>query len=370
MRISKLAGLALLAFALGRPEPARAQGFGLDLSPGGSNAPQAVGKDQGAKKKEAKKPAPPTLDFGGLDLTSDGARAKKPAPAADAKVAPPLPPPPAESKDPLPAPPALPAVEAAPDPAPPALEPAPTAPVPESVDESFAPDPTTRRVQPVAYAVVGPGAVFRSLNAGSGAGLVPRAGGAMTGLGVDASFFPARLDPNGERGPLSNLSLEAHYRRTFASAQLQTDAGEASCSVDDDEVLVRAAYRYPLPGEHLPRVGVSAGWGSERVLLRCSAPALSTRVRGVELQLTALEPVLGERLQIVASGGPRFVISAHSAQAPARSYSLELWLASHPATWFFARGGVRFTATREQTEGGVGVAERRAFTGVELGAAY
>lgn len=356
MKISKAAagGVALLGAALALSARARAQGLGLDLSSAESPPPKAA-PSRPAKKVEASKPPP--LDFG-LDLTSGDGLPKVPDAPPPAL---PLPPAAPEEREPLPAPPPPPP-EAAQEPGP--------APAPEYVDETFAPEPLRPRVEPVIVAVVGPGAVFRNLSAGSSAAQVPRTDGAMSGLGVDLAFFPARLSSRAAGRALSDLSLEAHYRRTFASAQLQGEAGEGSCAVDDDEILARAAYRYPLPGERLPRVGLSAGFTSERVLMRCSAPALSTRVRTLELHLTALEPILGERLQLQAAGGPRLVLSPHGDQAPARSYALELWITSHPLPWLFARGGIRFTATREQTEDGVGLAERRAFAGVEVGAAY
>lgn len=368
-RKTAVRALALLALGLASPSASRAQALGLDLAAGGPSAP----KKNEAKKDGAKK-APPALDFG-LDLSSDGARPSPPAalppppapPSAAAidRSSPSAPPAAAAPSDANAMPPPAPLAEAAPEP-----EPAPPPAPIESYEETSAPDEVQARVVPVALVMVGPAAVFRSLSAESSPGLVPSAQGAMSGMGLGLRFFPLRLSRRLARGALSDLSIESHYRRTFASARVQTAGAEADCGVDDDEVLARLSYRYPLPGERLPRVGLSAGWASERVLMRCPVPALSTRVRTVELHLTALEPILGETLQVEASGGPRFVISPHSSQAPARSFSLELWLAYHPTWWLYSRGGVRYTSTREQTDQGIGLAEQRTFVGVEVGASY
>ncbi len=255
---------------------------------------------------------------------------------------------------------------------PPLDEAAPPAPAPmeagiDGVDQELARERPLPRVAPVALLLVGPGTVSRSLRASPGP--VPQTDGMMFGLGVDARFFPVRLNPRGARGPFSDLSLEGHYRRTLAHAVVKGGADDGvTCGIDDDEVLVRLAYRYPIPGRFLPRVGLSTAFSSERVLEHCRAPALATRSRTVELHLTALEPILGESLQVEVSGGPRFVVSPHAADVPARSFSLEIWLTSHPRWWLYARAGGRYTSTREETVEGVSVDEQRVFAGVELGA--
>lgn len=391
MRLSKLAarGVAVLAIAtLGRPAAARAQGLGLDLrdeSPPPSKAP----KKEEVQKQEVQKPAEPALDAIekpkdgapfelGLDLTDEGAKPElevsAPAPEKEPEVSVPADPNAGVAKSDA-ADASAPASEEGPEAGPPeeaeaVLEPPPAP--PEYFEETeFEPTEPRRRSEPVAFVVAGPGAVFRSLSAGAASNLVPMSPGAMVGLGLDVSFFPARLSSGGARGVLSDLALEGHYRRTFSRAQFQGAKGEETpCEVDDDEIVARLVYRYPLPGERLPRVGLSAGWSSERVLMRCDLPALSTRLRTIELHLTALEPILGENLQVQVSGGPRFVISPHSAQAAARAFSLELWLASHPIGWLYARGGVRYTEAREQTEQGIDLSEQRAFVGIELGASF
>jgi hypothetical protein len=387
MRVSKLAarGLVLLAIGpLGSPAAARAQGLGLDLRddpPPPSKAP---------KKEEEKKPAEPAPDVGkspknaapplelGLDLTDEGAKPEpkvsEPAPAKEPEVSAPAAPNAGAEESAAPDV-SAPAPEDGQEASPPAeaeavSEPAPAP--PEYFEETeFEPNEPRRRSEPIAFVVAGPGAVFRNLSAGAASNLLPEWPGAMAGLGLDVSFFPARLDSRQAHGALSDFALEGHYRRTFARAQFRGAKGEETpCEVDDDEIVARLVYRYPLRGERLPRVGLSAGWSSERILVRCDAPALSTRLRTLELHLTALEPILGENLQVQASGGPRFVISPHSAQAPARAFSLELWLASHPMSWFYGRAGVRYTDAREQTEQGIDLSEQRAFAGIELGASF
>jgi hypothetical protein len=239
----------------------------------------------------------------------------------------------------------------------------------EGVDEELARERPPPRMAPVALLLVGPGMVSRRLRAAPGPDIVPQTDGMMFGLGLDARFFPVRLDPDGARGPFSDLSLEVHYRRTLSHAVVKGGADDgATCGVDDDEILARLAYRYPLPGRYLPRVGLSAAFTNERVLARCGAPALSTRFRTVELHLTALEPILGESLQVEVSGGPRLVVSPHATSTPARSFSLEIWLAAHPRWWLYARAGGRYADTREETVQGVSVTEQRVFAGVEIGA--
>jgi hypothetical protein len=222
---------------------------------------------------------------------------------------------------------------------------------------------------PIVVILAGGGTTLRALNATTSLPIVPYAQGAMPAMGFDLAFYPLRVSSSLAKSFLADLSLEGHYRRTFAKAKIWGGADNGtSCEVDDDEVFARVSYRYPLPGKYLPRIGVSYAWTSERALMHC-ASALSTRYRSNELHLKVLEPIIGEQLQIEVSGGPRFVISQRAAGYGADAFSVEGWITGRPHDLFFIRAGARYTNTRIRTvPQGIPLRDERTFIGIEIGA--
>ena len=226
---------------------------------------------------------------------------------------------------------------------------------------------------PVGYALVGAGTMLRDFKVRTDKPVVPQAQGPMAGMGFDLTLFPLRMIPEMKKvlgGKLNDFSLEGHYRRTFAAARLVGAALEApACQVEDDEAVARAAYRYDIGG-YWPRVGVSFGFAWERALMKCEAPAMSTRYQSTELHLKILQPIVGEQLQLELAGGPRFLVSKRAAGNPDRAFSAEAWLIGRPIDWFFVRGGGRWTNTRLRTyPEGISITDVRMFIGLELGAA-
>ncbi len=221
-----------------------------------------------------------------------------------------------------------------------------------------------------AVVAVGAGASLRSFSTRTVVPLAPTSPDAMAGLGVAAALYPLRLVSSLRESWLSDLSLEGHYRRNLAQALVQGGARDgATCSVDDDEIVLRAGWRYAL-GANLPRVGLGFGWASERTLFDCDGPALSTRHLSTELHLRVAQPILGETLGVEVSGGPRFLLSKRAANHMSRAWSVEGWLTARPAEYFFLRAGGRFTSTEFTTAPeGIALRDQRTFVGLELGAA-
>ncbi|MBI5545509.1 MAG: hypothetical protein HY901_16615 [Deltaproteobacteria bacterium] len=225
---------------------------------------------------------------------------------------------------------------------------------------------------PLGYVLVGGGTTLRSFTARTTSPIVPQAQGSMPGMGFDVTLYPLRMIPAIAQlagGKVADFSLEGHYRRTFAQASIKGgDFDGATCKVDDDEIVARAAWRYPIGGMW-PHIGASAAWVSERALMKCESPTLSTRYRSTEVHLKLLQPLLGEQLQLELAGGPRFVFSKHAAGYADRAFSAEGWLMARPHDNFFMRGGARWTNTRLRTyPEGVPVTDIRWFVGLELGA--
>jgi hypothetical protein len=117
----------------------------------------------------------------------------------------------------------------------------------------------------MAVLLVGAGATLRELTARTGEPIVPQAQGPMTGLGVDLTHYPLRMIPGTEDvlgGKLNDFSVEGYYRRTFAAGRYAapTRRCRPPAGWEDDEAIVRAAYRYDFGGVLWPRVGVSFGF--------------------------------------------------------------------------------------------------------------
>ncbi len=224
---------------------------------------------------------------------------------------------------------------------------------------------------PIALALAGAGASFRSFSAeGSKGPLIPRAPNGMASLGVDVAIYPFRLVPALETSVLHDFSIEGAYRFSVVRAVLQdTATGERPCGATDDAILARAVYRFPLGGR-LPRIGASVGYASERTQFRCEQPALDTHYEATEVHLQVLQPIFGEKLALQLSGGPRFMFSLHALGFPINGLSAEGWVTSRPFQSLYVRAGARWTRTVLTTwPDGLGVTDMRTFAGLEAGAA-
>jgi len=219
--------------------------------------------------------------------------------------------------------------------------------------------------RPILLAAVGAGTGFRSLETGgSGAeSLAPIESGSLPAVSVFLSFAPLELAPKIASAPWADVVLEGHFRRGLVQGRTQGAEGDP-CAVDDDELLLRAGWRYRL-GPGLPSVGLGAGWGLERTRFCGTLPVVSTDYRALGIQLRAQQLLLEDRLGIELLGGPRFVLAGAEVE-PGSAFDAELWV-SYRFAPFFGRAGGRVSRT-QMTGPSVEITDLRTQLALELGA--
>lgn len=230
--------------------------------------------------------------------------------------------------------------------------------------------PDRNRVR--ALVAVGPGAALRDLALSGDAtqSLAELDSGSVVGLGVAAQLLPLEFFDATAGRAWSQLSLEVHYRRAFVRAEgvAGTVAGE-SCSMTDDDLQLRAGWRYRLGDGYLPTIGVAGGYSQEQTLFNCSLPLVSTTWRGVDAQLRVRQPLYKDLVTLELVGGPRFLLAGPLASSPGFSLSGEAWVEVKPVSVLFARAGARFSRL-QATNPTLSAVDTRTFLALELGAFF
>ncbi len=230
-------------------------------------------------------------------------------------------------------------------------------------DEGWKPDPNRTRV----WVAVGPGAALRDLRltGDETAQLSELENGGVVGLGIAAQLFPLEFfDATGGKR-WSQLSLEVHYRRAFVQAR----AADTTCSMTDDDLQLRAGWRYRLGEGYLPTIGIAGGWSQEQTRFECSLPLVSTTWRGVDAQLRIRQPLFRDIVTLELVGGPRVILPGPLAAQPGFSFSGEAWLEVKPVSILFARAGGR-ASYLQASNTSLSATDTRAFFALELGAFF
>lgn len=230
--------------------------------------------------------------------------------------------------------------------------------------------PDRNRVR--AWAAVGPGATLRGLElrGDAVAQLAELDNGTVVGLGVGAQLLPLELFDATAGRAWSQLSLEVHYRRAFVQARGVAGGLEGeTCSMTDDDLQLRAGWRYRLGDGYLPTLGVAGGWSQEQTHFQCSLPLVSTTWRGVDAQLRVRQPLYRDVLTLELVGGPRFLLPGPLASQPGFSLSGEAWVELKPVSVLFARAGGR-ASRLVAANPALSATDTRAFFALELGAFF
>lgn len=233
---------------------------------------------------------------------------------------------------------------------------------------SWSPNPSRVR----AWVAVGPGAVLRdlSLQGEATTQLAELENGAVVGLGVAAQVLPLELFDATAGKAWSQLSLEVHYRRAFVQARGVAGGLEnAPCTMTDDDLQLRAGWRYRLGDGYLPTIGVAGGWSQEQTRFECNLPLVSTTWRGVDAQLRIRQPLFRDIVTLELVGGPRFVLPGPLAATPGFSLSAEAWLEVKPVSVLFGRAGARMSRLQAANPA-LQATDTRAFFALELGAFF
>lgn len=245
-------------------------------------------------------------------------------------------------------------------------------PVTEFVTQSNAPLLSADPSKPRLVVAVGPGVVMRSMqvSGAQAASLAELRTGAVFGLGVYAQISPLQFLTETAGKAWSDFELEVNWRRAFAAAKgLQGSIDGQTCSVTDDDLQLKATYRYKLDGEYLPALGIGGGYSQERTLFACNLPVVSTAYQGVDLQLRVRQPIYKSLVSFDLSVGPRFLFSGPSASGRF-SIGGEGWVDMKPYSYLFARAGGRVSRLQAVDGTSLAVVDTRMFFGVEVGAYF
>ena len=232
----------------------------------------------------------------------------------------------------------------------------------------FEPDPSKPRLT----VAVGPGAVARSfiLSGDKASALAELRSGTLVGLGVYAQVSPLQFIAATAGKRWSDLELEVNWRRAFVSAKgIQGSVQGQTCSVADDDLQLRATYRYKLGDGYLPSVGVGGGYSQERTVFACDLPVLSTSYRGADVQLRVRQPLYKDMVSLDLAVGPRFLFSGPSA-TPGFSIGGELWVEAKPISYLFGRIGGRVSRLQVSDGTALTVLDTRMFFALEVGAYF
>lgn len=234
---------------------------------------------------------------------------------------------------------------------------------------------------PLIGVVIGGGGAVRFLDvSGSLApALRPVKNGVVPTASVHIAASPLRALPALRSSPWADALVEVAYRRGFANV-VDPDASPAAaapCPYDDDDLQARASYRllFAAPGTPagawLPRLGLGAGGGLERVELGCALPVVSTSYPHADAFLRVTQPlvprtphgpaslveldvVVGPRA-VVVTGQPRDSTKGVLATTVHPSWSLDAFVVARPLpslSWLVARAGSRVTGTHLDPDGG------------------
>lgn len=186
-------------------------------------------------------------------------------------------------------------------------------------------------------------------------------------VAVGLTLFPLQfLDPDA-KASWSDAALEARFRRSLAGVRFQREDGtEGSCGLDDDELLLRGAWRYRLGGR-LPSIGVGLGFSAERSEFDCPVPIVSTRYRALEASVRARQLLWGERLAIDALVGPRLLLTGPTADRTGTALMGELGVMLRLTPLFFTRVNARLVSTRLGQADRLDIDDMRTTLGLEMG---
>lgn len=186
-------------------------------------------------------------------------------------------------------------------------------------------------------------------------------------VAVSLSLFPLQLLDPSASASWSDAVLEGRFRRSLASVSYQQQDGTAgSCGLDDDELLLRGAWRYRLGGR-LPSIGVGLGFSAERSQFDCPVPIVSTRYRALEASVRARQLLWGERLAIDALVGPRILFSGPTADSTGTAFMGELGVMLRLTPLFFTRANARLVSTRLGQADRLDIDDMRTTLGLEMG---
>jgi len=234
----------------------------------------------------------------------------------------------------------------------------------------FEPDPAKPRL----LVSVGPGAVLRNADIGGtrAASLAEVRSGTVVGLGVYAQLSPLQFFEATAGKKWSDLELEVNWRQAFVNAKgIEGSVSGQTCSMSDDDLQLRATYRYRLgdAGSYLPSLGVGGGFSQERTTFQCSFPVVSMTYRGVDAQLRVKQPLYKNVLSLDLAVGPRFLFGGPSA-SPGFSIGGEAWVEAKPISFLFARAGGRVSRLQVSDGAALTVVDTRMFFALEVGAFF
>jgi len=232
----------------------------------------------------------------------------------------------------------------------------------------WAPD----RARVRALVAIGPGAALRGLALGgeTASTLADLENGAVVGLGVSGQLYPLEFFDGTAGRAWSQLSLEVNYRHAFVRAEGVAGGLEGStCSMNDDDLQLRAGWRYRFGEGYLPTIGIAGGWSQEQTRFDCALPLVSTTWRGLDAQLRIRQPLFKDIVTLELIGGPRILLPGPLAESPGFSLSAEAWLEVKPVSILFARAGARFSRLQASNPT-LSAVDTRAFLAAEVGAFF
>lgn len=186
-------------------------------------------------------------------------------------------------------------------------------------------------------------------------------------VAVSLSLFPLQfLDPDA-KASWSDGVLEGRFRRSLAGVTFQQQDGtQGSCGLDDDELLLRAAWRYRLGG-NLPSLGAGLGFSAERSQFDCPVPIVSTRYRALEASVRARQLLWNERIAIDALVGPRILLTGPTADKTGTALMGELGVLLRLTPLFYTRVNARLVSTRLGQADRLDIDDTRTTLGLEMG---
>lgn len=218
---------------------------------------------------------------------------------------------------------------------------------------------------------VGGGAAWRSqtVTGDAAPSLAELKNDTAPGIALYAQVSPLHFLERFKDAPYSDVFIDVNWRRAFVRARASGGGLDGqSCSVVDDELQLRANFRYRLGGM-LPSIGLGAGWAQERAAFTgCSLPVVSAIYRGVDLQLRIKQPVFKDVVSLDVAFGPRVLVGGPLAPKTGLSLAGEAWVEAKPWSLLFLRGGARFFRAVMSDDVGVATQDVRVFFALEAGA--
>lgn len=230
---------------------------------------------------------------------------------------------------------------------------------------------------PIVAALIGAGGAvrFMEVSGGLSSALAPVRNGVVPTASLFLSTSPLRAIPAMRTSEWADAVVELSYRKGFATVvdPNAPGANAAACPYDDDDLAVRASYRVLFGGDSaarafIPRVGLGAGAGLERVLFGCALPIVSTNYPNAAAFVRITQPIVprGEagtssmvELDVVA--GPRAVIASGLPTGATEgvlattyhpSWNADAFVVARPLPFLAARAGTRMTGTHYDDSSG------------------